>query len=167
MNKKSSFDSIKNIYLFLDFDDTLFSSDEKRNLLEPKIFPLIQRLKKKNVKTIISSRNLPHTVENIIEKNNLIDYFDKLVVDFRKKSYHIKQVLMNDNLLYDNQTLILFVDDHLENCQDVYKLTSELKASIFVIQYKSTESCNLENIISLLLSNKFSELERMIYKTIK
>ena len=76
MNKKSSFDSIKNIYLFLDFDDTLFSSDEKRNLLEPKIFPLIQRLKKKNVKIIISSRNPPHIVENILEKNNLLDYFD-------------------------------------------------------------------------------------------
>jgi hypothetical protein len=72
---------------------------------------------------------------------------------------------MNENLLYDNQTLILFVDDHLENCQDVNKLTSELQASIFIFQYKSKESCNLENIISLLINNKFSELERMVYKT--
>ncbi|NHK32600.1 MAG: hypothetical protein FK730_14700 [Asgard group archaeon] len=164
MSKKSSFDSIKNIYLFLDFDDTLFSNDEKRILLEPQIFPLIQKLKKKNIKIIITSRNPPHIVENILEKNNLLSYFDKLVVDFRKKKYHIKQVLLNDDLLYNDQTLILFIDDYLENCQDVSKLTSELKALIFVIQYKPTGFNNLENILSLLLDNNFSKLKKIIYK---
>ena len=164
MNKNLALDSFKHIYVFLDFDETLISNNKKRLLFEPKIVPILQKLKEKNVKLLISSRNQQHIVKDLLAKHNLLIYFEKIIADYRNKKYHIKQVIMNENFKFTNQTLILFIDDHLANCIEINELASNLELSLLVINYKSVGPHNLENILSLLLNEEFQELEKIAFK---
>lgn len=163
MNKKD-LTSLKQIYLFIDLDDTIISNDEKRILLEPQVIYLFPKLKEKNIKLIISSRNPPYIVEDILEKHGFSEYFVKIIADYRKKKYQIKQVLANDNYLLDDQILIIFIDDYLENCKDVHTLKANLNASIIIINYKKSKPYNLEFILTRLLEDNITELEKIQFR---
>lgn len=106
----------------------------------------------------ISSRNPPFIVHDNLKKYNLSKFFKKIIVDYRPKSYHIKQILWELKIERIEPLYVVFVDDFLENCIIVSKLSENLCVKTFSIRYKKRYPNNLENIIDLMIENDFYSL---------
>jgi HAD superfamily phosphatase (TIGR01681 family) len=151
----------KKILFFIDLDDTLITKDNPQLLLEKNGIKFLNKLKKSGVMLFISSRNFPYVVINVLKKHSIVNLFQIILADFRNKKFHIKEALSDLKKQSILPKAIIFLDDHLLNCENVAELKDEIKAKIYPIQYAKSPKHNLEQITNYITKNEWTKLKEL------
>jgi len=149
----------ENLLFITDLDDTLITRKEPRKMLEEKTPLFLEKMLDAGVFLAISSRNTPADVYDILERFQLDSYFQDIQADYRPKEYHVKNILMNLKKKEAFPSVIVFIDDFLENCIRVKSLKIIIDIPLYVIVYKSKVPQNLETISNLIIKSDFTNLE--------
>jgi len=150
--------------VILDFDDTLIANNAKRDIIESDIISKIQKLRKLECSFYISSRNPTYLVKAILVEHKIDDLFTEIIADYRPKKYHILNILMDLNKESKKPELILFIDDHIENCKSVKEIKKEIEASLLIIQFENNNIHNLKSIFTSLEKGNVEKLKDISFK---
>lgn len=154
-------DSIHNLLIILDLDETLVTKNTSYKLTEPGIPAFLKHLTSKNALLFISSRNPPHFVHHLLEHFKISQYFLEILADYRSKEFHVKHALQKLKRREITPPAIIFIDDHVENCRRVASLRGYFNIPIYVLVYGGQPPRDLATITNLLFKIDFKALKEI------
>ena len=118
-----------------------FWFDEKYNIIEERFFPLIEKLREKNIKCYIATNNEKYRTENIVNERNLGKYFDGVFASYtlqhkKPEAKFFESIL--EKLTNIKKEEILFWDDDAKNIEkaEVFGLKAQIYADF--AEFKKT-----------------------------
>ena len=118
-----------------------FWFDEKYNIIDERFFPLIEKIREKNIKCYLATNNEKYRAENLLTQRGIGKYFDGI---FTSYSFHCKKPEIKfyekilENLPNIKKEEILFWDDDSKNIEKAKEFGFKTQIYADFAEFKKT-----------------------------